>query len=191
MPSPASDRRDHPARELQWTFVAGVAPGSSSSDPAGMMISRPLRVLCGTGDPHLPQNELGSFALRVNRTEPPRSPRASSGTHLGAHRRWPQRRCPRPCDIANNGSSQTWRRVDALHSQPRDTGSFHGRASRSPLGVRPRASRTRLPALVQFCLSIESQKARVENAVALRLKLARSPTALPRASRDSSARRDR
>src|SRR3954447_8156991 len=76
-----------------------------------------------------------SFARRVNRIESPRSHRASSGTHLVAHRRWLQTRCPRPCDTANNGSSQTWRKVDALHSQPRDIGSFHGRASRSPPGV--------------------------------------------------------
>jgi len=52
------DGTDHSARDSKWAIVEGLVCGSSSSDPAGIIISRPLRVLCGTGDPHVLQNEV-------------------------------------------------------------------------------------------------------------------------------------
>jgi hypothetical protein len=38
------------ARELQCTLAAGLAPGSSLSEPAGRTTFRPLRVRCGPGE---------------------------------------------------------------------------------------------------------------------------------------------
>ena len=46
----------HRARDCQHESVVGDAPGSLRSDPAGMMISRPLRVACGSGEPQSRQN---------------------------------------------------------------------------------------------------------------------------------------
>ena len=46
----------HGARDCQQASIVGETPGSFSSDPAGMMISRPLRVACGSGEPHSRQN---------------------------------------------------------------------------------------------------------------------------------------
>jgi hypothetical protein len=47
----------HRARDYQAS-ISGETPGSSRSDPAGMMISRPLRVACGSGHPQFRQNEV-------------------------------------------------------------------------------------------------------------------------------------
>jgi hypothetical protein len=52
----ASD--NHRARELQQESIVGETPGSSKREPAGMMISRPLRVLWGSGEPHSRQKEV-------------------------------------------------------------------------------------------------------------------------------------
>src|SRR5437868_11326054 len=38
--------------------MLGDTPGSSRSDPAGIIISRSLRVACGRGEPHSRQNEV-------------------------------------------------------------------------------------------------------------------------------------
>jgi hypothetical protein len=46
------------ARDCQQQSMVGEAPGSFRSDPAGMMTSRPLRVACGSGEPHSRQNEV-------------------------------------------------------------------------------------------------------------------------------------
>jgi hypothetical protein len=46
------------ARDCQQVSIVGETPGSSRSDPAGMMISRPLRVACGSGAPHSRQNDV-------------------------------------------------------------------------------------------------------------------------------------
>jgi hypothetical protein len=48
----------HRARDCQQASISGETPGSSRSDPAGMMISRPLRVACGSGHPQFRQNEV-------------------------------------------------------------------------------------------------------------------------------------
>jgi len=48
----------HRARDCQQESTVGETPGSSRSDPAGMMISRPLRVACGSGEPHARQNDV-------------------------------------------------------------------------------------------------------------------------------------
>jgi hypothetical protein len=38
--------------------IVGDVPGSSRSEPAGMMISRPLRVACGSGEPQRRQKDV-------------------------------------------------------------------------------------------------------------------------------------
>src|SRR3984957_19425139 len=48
----------HRARDCQHASIVGDAPGSLRSDPAGIMISRPLRVACGSGEPQFRQNEV-------------------------------------------------------------------------------------------------------------------------------------
>jgi hypothetical protein len=48
----------HCARDCQHVSIVGDTPGSSRSDPAGMMISLPLRVACGSGEPQFRQNEV-------------------------------------------------------------------------------------------------------------------------------------
>ena len=48
----------HRARDCQHASKAGDTPGSSRSDPAGIMISRPLRVACGSGQPQCRQNDV-------------------------------------------------------------------------------------------------------------------------------------
>jgi hypothetical protein len=54
----------HRARDCQQVSTVGETPGSSKSDPAGMMISRPLRVECGSGEPHARQNEVEKLRAR-------------------------------------------------------------------------------------------------------------------------------
>jgi hypothetical protein len=46
------------ARDPQHESTVGDTPGSLRSDPAGIMISRPLRVACGSGEPQLRQKEV-------------------------------------------------------------------------------------------------------------------------------------
>ena len=46
------------ARDPQHESTVGDAPGSLRSDPAGIMISCPLRVACGSGEPQLRQKEV-------------------------------------------------------------------------------------------------------------------------------------
>ena len=46
------------ARDCQQASIVGETPGSSSSDPAGIMTSRPLRVACGSGEPQARQNDV-------------------------------------------------------------------------------------------------------------------------------------
>src|SRR6185312_1845952 len=45
----------HCARDCQHVSIVGDTPGSSRNDPAGMMISLPLRVACGSGEPQFRQ----------------------------------------------------------------------------------------------------------------------------------------
>lgn len=46
------------ARDCQQESIVGDVPGSFRSDPAGMITSRPLRVACGSGEPHSRQNDV-------------------------------------------------------------------------------------------------------------------------------------
>jgi hypothetical protein len=46
------------ARDPQHESTVGDTTGSLRSDPAGIMISRPLRVACGSGEPQLRQKEV-------------------------------------------------------------------------------------------------------------------------------------
>jgi hypothetical protein len=48
----------HRARDSQHESKVGDTPGSLRSDPAGIIISRPLRVACGSGLPQFRQNEV-------------------------------------------------------------------------------------------------------------------------------------
>jgi hypothetical protein len=48
----------HRARDCQHESKVGDTPGSLRSDPAGITISRPLRVACGSGLPQFRQNEV-------------------------------------------------------------------------------------------------------------------------------------
>ena len=48
----------HRSRDCQHESKVGDTPGSLRSDPAGIMISRPLRVACGSGLPQFRQNEV-------------------------------------------------------------------------------------------------------------------------------------
>lgn len=59
----ASD--SHRAREVQHESCVGEVPGSSKSDPAGMITSRPLRVVCGRGEPQRRQKQVEK--LRASR----------------------------------------------------------------------------------------------------------------------------
>ena len=49
------------AREPQCTCRSGLLTGSSSSAPAGMMTSRPLRVAWGSGEPHRRQKDVAKL----------------------------------------------------------------------------------------------------------------------------------
>jgi hypothetical protein len=46
------------ARDPQQESIVGDVPGSSRSEPAGMIISWPLRVAWGRGEPQWQQNEV-------------------------------------------------------------------------------------------------------------------------------------
>jgi hypothetical protein len=48
----------HRARDRQHESTVGDTPGSLRRDPAGIIISRPLRVACGSGEPQFRQNEV-------------------------------------------------------------------------------------------------------------------------------------
>jgi len=62
----------HRARDRQQASMVGDAPGSSRSEPAGMIISRPLRVAWGSGEPQFRQNEVEKLRAvgRSKRTTP-------------------------------------------------------------------------------------------------------------------------
>jgi hypothetical protein len=94
------------ARDCQQASISGEAPGSSCSDPAGMMISRPLRVASGSGHPQFRQNEVeklraverskrGHLVLTI----------ATSGTRAARRMRLLNTHYQLPCDIENDGSS--------------------------------------------------------------------------------------
>jgi hypothetical protein len=70
------------ARELQHESIVGDAPGSSMREPAGMIISRPLRVACGSGEPQRRQNDVEK--LRASG----RSKRTTSFSPDGQRKAW-------------------------------------------------------------------------------------------------------
>jgi hypothetical protein len=81
------------------------APGSSRSDPAGMMISRPLRVASESGHPQFRQNEVEKLrAVEKSKRGHLVLTLATSGTRAARRMRL-LTRYQLPCDIENNGSS--------------------------------------------------------------------------------------
>jgi hypothetical protein len=95
----------HSARDCQHVSMVGDTPGSSRSDPAGMMISLPLRVACGSGEPQFRQNEVEKLRSK-DRNESHCPHPTTNGTQAVRRRRLPRRHSPWHCGIASNGTSQ-------------------------------------------------------------------------------------
>ena len=79
----------HRARDCQHESKVGDAPGSSRSDPAGIIISRPLRVACGSGLPQFRQNEVEKLravgrSKRANLSSPDNQRNARGKTYAFA-----------------------------------------------------------------------------------------------------------
>jgi hypothetical protein len=78
----------HRARDCQHESKVGDTPGSLRSDPTGIMISRPLRVACGSGLPQFRQNEVEKLrAVGRSKRATLSSPDNQRNRTLGSHGR--------------------------------------------------------------------------------------------------------
>src|SRR3954471_18287693 len=81
----------HRARDCQHESKVGDTPGSLRDAPAGITISRPLRVACGSGLPQFRQNEVEKLravgrSKRATLSSPDNQRNAGSETYAFAAR---------------------------------------------------------------------------------------------------------